>query len=69
MYHDYVVKSLKNTIVSHQNDIEFNRIQIEMLNNAIDKLVSQHNTSVTFVNQDAIIDMKGWEENEEDSEL
>jgi hypothetical protein len=69
VYHDYVVKSLKNTIVSHQNDIEFNRIQIEMLNNAIDKLVSQHNTSVTFVNQDAIIDMKGWEENEEDSEL
>lgn len=68
VYHDCVVESLKNKIVSHQNDIEFNRIQIDMLNNAIDKLVYQNNTDVTFVNQDAIIDMKGWEENEEYSE-
>jgi formate hydrogenlyase subunit 3/multisubunit Na+/H+ antiporter MnhD subunit len=59
VYHDYIVKSLKN-------ELEFNRIQNEMLNDAINKLLHQNDHDYTFKSQDAIIDMKGCEENDED---
>lgn len=64
VYHNYVVNSLKRKLESNRIDIDFNRIQIEMLNNAIDALGKQQDNvyRTPSGNHDAIIDMKGWDE-------
>jgi hypothetical protein len=59
VYHDYIVKSLKN-------EFDFIRIQNEMLNDAIHKVIYQNESDYDFESQDAIIDIKSYEENDEE---